>query len=59
MADEKTYGVFVHSSGRDGGYVVRTVFNGWTPSPYSTEQALRIFKREASAQRDADKRNAA
>ncbi len=51
--ETKTYGVFVHSSGKVGGYVVRTQYNGWTPSPYDSSQALRVFERESSAQQAA------
>jgi hypothetical protein len=55
--EEKTYGVFVHSSGKNGGYVVRTMYNGWTPSPYSSSLVLRAFRRESAAQRHADNLN--
>jgi hypothetical protein len=53
----KSYGVFQHSSGLNGGFVVRTIYGDWTPSPYSTEQALRTFKSERGAQNHADKLN--
>ena len=57
-SQDKTYGVFAHSSGPNGGYVVRTLRNGWVAAPYSATDALRVFKREAIARRHADKLNA-
>jgi hypothetical protein len=58
MPEEKTFGVFVHSTGPQGGHVVRAIYGGWTPNPYSAAQALRIFKSERGAQNHADKLNA-
>jgi hypothetical protein len=55
--NENTYGVFLHSSGELGGYVVRTIYKGWTPAPYSSRTAVRTFKRESAAQTYADKLN--
>jgi hypothetical protein len=65
--DEKArqrYGVFVHSSGAAGGYVVRTGYlqpDGsvcW-PSPYKGRQPVngKVYRRERAAQQAADKLN--
>ena len=56
--ETKEFGVFQHSSGELGGFVVRTIYDGWTPAPYRTEDAVITFKRESSAQHQADKLNA-
>lgn len=50
------YGIFQHSSG-NGDHVVRTIRDGWCPSPYSDQTPLKVFKRETSAQAHADKLN--
>jgi hypothetical protein len=53
----KTYGVFQHSSGPQGGFVVRTLHDGWVASPYNAADAVATYKRENAAQQYADKRN--
>lgn len=47
------YGVFQHSSGPQGGFVVRTMDR--LLDPYHTMKPVRVFKREADAQRHANK----
>lgn len=58
MPETQTFGVFVHYSGPQGGYVVRGIYDGWTPWPYRTSDAVRIYKRKHAAQAYADKLNA-
>ncbi|HKB40461.1 MAG TPA: hypothetical protein VKD72_28815 [Gemmataceae bacterium] len=54
-----TFGVFVHSTGPQGGIVVRTMINGEAAAPYRAEDALRVYKRKVFAQRYADRLNGA
>ena len=58
MEEVKTYGVYVHSSGASGGYVVRTRYNDWCPSPYCGLTPVAVYKTEKAAQRKADSLNA-
>lgn len=53
---KKTYAVVRHSSGQ--GFVVRTVFDGWIPAPYSKAQREAEVMYEKMAQRIADRFNA-
>ncbi len=55
--DEVRYAVVLHSSGEQGGFVVRTMYGGWIPAPYSSTVPEAVYKREAAAQRYADKLN--
>lgn len=48
------YAVIQHSSGPQGGYVVRTVFDGYLPAPYRREDAVEVFENRAEAERFAD-----
>ncbi len=57
-AMETTYGVFLHSSGVQGGWVVRTVYDGWVPAPYKIGDCVHEYKREHAAQALADRMNA-
>jgi hypothetical protein len=58
MSGTKTYGVFLHSSGEQGGFVVRTMYDGWTPAPYSTAKPVHSgYRSEKLAQLMADKLN--
>lgn len=54
---EITYGVYLHSSGEQGGYVVRTMWDGWCPKPYSHAKPLRVYKRKSAAEKYADRLN--
>jgi len=57
--ETKTFGVFLHSSGEQGGYVVRTAYDGWTPAPYNKAKPVHSgYRSEKLAQRMADKLNA-
>ena len=58
MTDEKTFGVFLHSSG-NGDYVVRSMYDGWCPAPYSDQKPVHTYraKQEKLAQKMADKLN--
>jgi len=38
--DTKQHGVFLHSSGEQGGYVVRTIWNGSAAAPYQLAQKM-------------------
>lgn len=56
------YGVFQHSSGPQGGYVVRSGERRedgtyYFAMPYQHETPLSVSKSQKLAQRDADKRN--
>jgi len=51
------YAVIQHSSGPCGGYVVRTMYDGWIPSPYRADDAVKVYRRESAAQAHADKLN--
>ena len=54
----KTYGVFLHSSGEQGGFVVRTIYDGWAPAPYSTAKPVHTYRKSRKlAQAMADKLN--
>lgn len=57
MSKPEAYGVFLHSSGRQGGYVVRSKRDGSYASPYNSQRPQREFRRESDAQRYADKLN--
>ena len=59
MEDEKTFGVFLHSSGPQGGYVVRTMYGGWCPAQYSDQKPVHTYRatQEKLAQKMADKLN--
>jgi hypothetical protein len=52
---KETYGVFQHSSGPQGGYVARPMYDGWAPAPYSKVTPLFVYKRRADAERRADR----
>lgn len=52
-----TYGVFLHSSGEQGGWVVRTMYDGWTPAPYSHAEPVATYKRMYAAEKYADRLN--
>jgi len=58
--DTKQFGVFLHSSGAQGGYVVRTMHNGWAPAPYSKAKPVHTYRANQAklAQKMADKLNA-
>ena len=56
-AHVKTFGVFEHSSGPQGGFVVRTIYDGWCPYPYSNSEPVKVYQREHAAQRYADHLN--
>ena len=56
----KQWGVFQHSSGPQGGYVVRSVDENGRATDlknYGSQTPLKVFKRESAAQRFADKLN--
>lgn len=57
-ADVRTFGVFLHSTGESGGYVVRSLIDGRAAAPYGDESPVAIRKRESAAQRVADGLNA-
>ena len=63
MSEVRTYGVFPHSSGPEGGFVVRTMLDGTAAAPYLHAVPVRlpggvaVFKREKTAQRCADRLN--
>jgi hypothetical protein len=52
-----TYCVVQHSTGPQGGYVVRTAVDGWIAAPYSQAEKLAEYKRESAAQKLADRLN--
>ncbi len=57
-AEAVTYGVFLHSTGKSGGYVVRTIYSsGRAANPYNNASPMRTFKRKNAAQNYADKLN--
>ena len=56
------YGVFVHSSGKDGGYVVRSGSKRddggyYFPSPYGDADPIAVATSQKIAQKKADKLN--
>jgi hypothetical protein len=53
----KDYAVYLHSSVKQGGYVVRTRHDGSAAAPYLRAQPVKVFKRESAAQAHADKLN--
>lgn len=53
----KDYGIYLHSSGESGGYVVRTRYDGWCPAPYSDASPIAVYKRLHAAEKYADKLN--
>jgi hypothetical protein len=53
----KTFGVYLHSSGTQGGYVVRTMRDGTAAAPYLHVRPVHTYKREYLAQLMADKLN--
>jgi hypothetical protein len=53
---KKTYAIVRHSSGQ--GFVVRTVYDGWLPAPYSNTQREAEYMYEKMAQKVADRFNA-
>lgn len=56
--EKKDYGVYLHSSGAYGGYVVRTRYDGWCPAPYKHAEPVKVYQHEKAAQKWADKLNA-
>ena len=42
--ETKTYGVFLHSSGEHGGYVVRTMHDGSAASPYLHVRPVHTYR---------------
>lgn len=57
MPETTTYGVYLHSSGAQGGFVPRTQYDGIAPNPYSRAQAIRVFKTMHGAETFAAKLN--
>lgn len=60
--ERTVYGVFQHSSGKDGGYVVRTGEKRadgsyYFPQPYQDARPIAVGKSKAAAQKKADKMN--
>jgi len=59
---QAVYGVFVHSSGSQGGYVVREGNtrdgqSNWYPSPYSGASPVKEYHQRSAAQKHADRLN--
>lgn len=57
MSDQVTYGVYLHSTGRQGGFVPRTQYDGIAPNPYSQAQPVKVCKTMLGAETFAEKLN--
>lgn len=51
------FGVYQHSSGPAGGFVVRTRYDDWCPAPYNKVTPLKVEADQDTAQAYADALN--